>query len=169
MRNTERLADVGIEPSVGSHGDSYDNALAESIIGLFNTEVIRRKGRGGISRRWNSRASTGSTGSNIAGYLGQSATCRRRSMRQAIMSRLQQPDSQNLPSDDPGTIQSPQLRLEILTKLQDADRPCGTLLHGVPPSPLLTANVWVQQGLRHFLFSTRLGTHPLRQRLSRTK
>jgi transposase InsO family protein len=44
MRYTERLADAGIEPSVGSRGDSYDNALAESVIGLFNTEVIRPKG-----------------------------------------------------------------------------------------------------------------------------
>jgi putative transposase len=44
MRYTDRLADVGIEPSVGSRGDSYDNALAESIIGLFKTEVIQRKG-----------------------------------------------------------------------------------------------------------------------------
>ena len=44
MRYTERLADVGIEPSVGSRGDSYDNALAESVIGLFKTEVIRRQG-----------------------------------------------------------------------------------------------------------------------------
>jgi len=44
MRYTERLADAGIEPSVGSRGDSYDNALAESIIGLFKAEVIRRKG-----------------------------------------------------------------------------------------------------------------------------
>jgi transposase InsO family protein len=44
MRYTERLADVGIEPSVGSRGDSYDNALAESVIGLFKTELIRRKG-----------------------------------------------------------------------------------------------------------------------------
>lgn len=37
---TERLADAGIDTSVGSVGDSYDNALAESIIGLFKTEVI---------------------------------------------------------------------------------------------------------------------------------
>jgi transposase InsO family protein len=44
MRYTDRLADAGIEPSVGSRGDSYDNALAESIIGLFKTEVIRRLG-----------------------------------------------------------------------------------------------------------------------------
>jgi transposase InsO family protein len=44
MRYTERLADAGIDPSVGSRGDSYDNALAESVIGLFKTEVIQRKG-----------------------------------------------------------------------------------------------------------------------------
>jgi len=44
IRYTERLAEAGIEPSVGSRGDSYDNALAESVIGLFKTEVIRRQG-----------------------------------------------------------------------------------------------------------------------------
>jgi putative transposase len=44
IRYTERLAEAGIEPSVGSRGDSYDNALAESIIGLFKTEVIRKRG-----------------------------------------------------------------------------------------------------------------------------
>jgi transposase InsO family protein len=44
IRYTERLAAAGIEPSVGSVGDSYDNALAETIIGLYKTEVIRRSG-----------------------------------------------------------------------------------------------------------------------------
>ena len=44
MRYTDRLVDAGIAPSVGSQGDAYDNALAESVIGLFKTEVIRRKG-----------------------------------------------------------------------------------------------------------------------------
>jgi putative transposase len=44
MRYTDRLAEDGIAPSVGSRGDSYDNALAESVIGLFKTEVIRRRG-----------------------------------------------------------------------------------------------------------------------------
>ena len=41
---TERLAEAGIESSVGSVGDSYDNALAETINGLFKTEVIRKRG-----------------------------------------------------------------------------------------------------------------------------
>ncbi len=44
IRYTERLADAGIEPSVGSVGDSYDNALAETINGLFKAEVIHRGG-----------------------------------------------------------------------------------------------------------------------------
>jgi len=44
IRYTERLAEAGIESSVGSVGDSYDNALAECIIGLFKTEVIWRRG-----------------------------------------------------------------------------------------------------------------------------
>ncbi len=44
MRYTERLVEASIDPSVGSRGDSYDNALAESIIGLFKAEVIQRKG-----------------------------------------------------------------------------------------------------------------------------
>jgi len=44
IRYTERLAEAGIERSVGSVGDSYDNALAESVNSLFKTEVIRRRG-----------------------------------------------------------------------------------------------------------------------------
>lgn len=44
FRYTERLAEAGVERSVGSVGDSYDNALAESINGLYKTEVIRRLG-----------------------------------------------------------------------------------------------------------------------------
>jgi putative transposase len=43
IRYTERLATAGIEPSVGSVGDAYDNALAETINGLYKTEVIRRR------------------------------------------------------------------------------------------------------------------------------
>ncbi len=44
IKYTERLAEAGIEPSVGSVGDSYDNALAETINGLFKAEVIHRRG-----------------------------------------------------------------------------------------------------------------------------
>jgi len=44
IKYTERLADAGIDPSVGTVGDSYDNALAESIMGLFKTEVTKLLG-----------------------------------------------------------------------------------------------------------------------------
>jgi putative transposase len=44
IRYTERLAEAGIEPSVGCVGDSYDNALAETINGLYKAEVIYRRG-----------------------------------------------------------------------------------------------------------------------------
>ncbi len=44
IRYTERLAEAGIEPSVGSVRDSYDNALAETINGLYKAEVIHRRG-----------------------------------------------------------------------------------------------------------------------------
>ena len=44
IKYTERLAQAGFEPSVGSKGDSYDNAMAESVIGLYKTEVIKHQG-----------------------------------------------------------------------------------------------------------------------------
>lgn len=44
IRYSERLSQAGVDPSVGSVGDSYDNALAETIIGLFKTEVIHHRG-----------------------------------------------------------------------------------------------------------------------------
>ena len=44
IKYTERLAEAGIEPSVGSVGDSYDNALAETINGLYKAEVVHRRG-----------------------------------------------------------------------------------------------------------------------------
>lgn len=44
IKYTERLAEAGIEPSVGSVGGSYDNALAETINGLYKAEVIHRRG-----------------------------------------------------------------------------------------------------------------------------
>ena len=44
IRYSERLTEIGVEPSTGSVGDSYDNALAETIIGLYKTEVIHHRG-----------------------------------------------------------------------------------------------------------------------------
>jgi putative transposase len=44
IRYTERLAEIGAAPSIGTVGDSYDNSLAESTIGLYKTELIGRHG-----------------------------------------------------------------------------------------------------------------------------
>ena len=44
MKHSERLAEAGIKPSSGSVGDSYDNALAETINGLYKAEVIHHRG-----------------------------------------------------------------------------------------------------------------------------
>jgi putative transposase len=44
IRYTERVAGAGAVSSVGNRGDSYDNALAESVIGLYKTELVRNKG-----------------------------------------------------------------------------------------------------------------------------
>ena len=77
IKHTERLAEVGIEPSVGGVGDSYDNALAETINGLYKAEVIRRRGP------WRSleavelaTPSNGSTGSTTTGCSSPSGTSR---------------------------------------------------------------------------------------------
>ena len=66
IRYTERLAEAGIDPSVGSVGDSYDNALAETIIGLFKTEVIHRRDPWRSSEAVEFAPSNGLTGSTPA-------------------------------------------------------------------------------------------------------
>ena len=73
IKYTERLSEAGIEPSVGSVGDSYDNALAETINGLYKAEVIHRRGpwKPSSSQHW-----YGWTGSTIAGCWSLSATSR---------------------------------------------------------------------------------------------
>jgi putative transposase len=74
IRYTERLAEAGAVTSVGSRGDSYDNALAETIIGLYKTELIRRRGPGRVSTRSSTPPWSGSTGSTTAGCWSPSAT-----------------------------------------------------------------------------------------------
>ena len=92
IKYTERLAEAGIEPSVGSVGDSYDNALAETINGLYKAEVIHRRGS------WRTMEavefathSDGLTGSTIAGCWSLSATSRRSKPRNATTPGWQKP------------------------------------------------------------------------------
>ena len=104
LRYTERLAEAGIEPSVGSVGDSYDNALAEIINGLFKAEVIHRRGpspkaiprrdnprsglKGAASGRSSSPRSDGWTGSTTVVCSSPSATCSLSRPRRATTPRL---------------------------------------------------------------------------------
>lgn len=55
IRHTERLAEPGIEPSVGSKGDSNDNAPAETIKGLYKAELFNRRALRNPRSRWRTR------------------------------------------------------------------------------------------------------------------
>ena len=107
IRYTERLADAGIEPSVGSVGDSYDNALAESIIGLYKTEVIRQRGPWRGIDAVELATLEWSTGSIIDACSNRSATCRRRKRKTSTIGNESRPwwlDSQPGVSGIPGAV-----------------------------------------------------------------
>jgi transposase InsO family protein len=76
IKYTGRLAEAGIEPSVGSVGDSYDNALAETVNGLYKARSSIGVARDAASRLSNIRPPNGSTGSTIGEYSNPSATSR---------------------------------------------------------------------------------------------
>jgi transposase InsO family protein len=81
IRYTQRLAEAGLVASVGSVGDSYDNALAETINGLYKTELIYRQGP------WKNRTLlswqhlNGSTGSTIGGSCPPLETSRQQKLK----------------------------------------------------------------------------------------
>ncbi len=75
------LAEAGIQPSVGAVGSSFDNALAETINGLFKTELIKPAARGAPSTTSSSPPRNGSTGSTIAASTSTAATYPRRRWR----------------------------------------------------------------------------------------
>jgi len=77
IRYSERLAEADIEPSVGSTGDSYDNALAETINGLYKAEIIHRRGPWKTRGRSNWPRWNGCRGSTTTGCSSPSATSRR--------------------------------------------------------------------------------------------
>jgi transposase InsO family protein len=81
IRYTERLADAGAVCSVGSRGDSYDNAMAESVNGLYKTEVIRKQGPWRHSNNSSWRPPDGSSGTTGGAFTAPSAASRRRSLK----------------------------------------------------------------------------------------
>ncbi len=110
IKYTERLAEAGIEPSVGSVGDSYDLALAASIWPLQSRGHPAGAGRGGRSTPSSSRPSDRSTGSTIAGCWSLSATSRRSKPRNATTPGWQKSpwrrDLNKIASGNPGAVHS---------------------------------------------------------------
>ncbi len=114
IKYTERLAEAGIEPSVGSVGVSNDSALAETIKSLFKAEVIHRRGNGAASTPWNMPHSNGLTGSTTAACWDPSATSRQQRPKQTATQiwKLQKwPRSLYQPAfDKPGVVQAERSR-----------------------------------------------------------
>ncbi len=88
VRYTERLAAAGVAPSVGSAGDAYDNALAESMIGVYTAEVIHHAGPPGAgSMMWSTRPWSGSRGSISSACWNRWGTLPRQSSRSSSIAR----------------------------------------------------------------------------------
>jgi len=106
IKYTERLAAAGIEPSVGSVGDSYDNALAETINRLYKAELIHRHGPWRSFEAVEFATSNGWTGSTIAGCWNPEATSLQPKLKTATTlcsNRLPwQRDSNQTPPGNPG-------------------------------------------------------------------
>lgn len=119
IRYSERLAEAGIEPSVGSKGDSYDNALAETINGLYKAELIHRRAP------WKSREAVEMatlewvSWFNHAGYSARLVTSHPPKLKPTIIkgskpSRPFRPDSNQRASTIPGAIHNVQTWLSGL-------------------------------------------------------
>ena len=134
MRYTDRLVDAGIAPSVGSQGAAYDNALAESVIGLFKTEVIRRKGPWRTLEAVELPRWSGWIGSTCGDCWDRSGTSRQPSSRRSTISRLRWPDSTNSVSDVPGTIHD---GIEMLGVVRELVKLRGLTAPPVWPAPTL--------------------------------
>jgi transposase InsO family protein len=108
IRYTERLAEADAVTSVGSRGDSYDNALAETMIGLYKTELIRRRGPWKGIDQVEYATLEWVDWFNHRRLLNQSAISRRRSSRPPTGEGRAQgapADSTNRASDKPGAVQ----------------------------------------------------------------
>jgi transposase InsO family protein len=76
IRYTQRLADTGAVASVGSRGDSYDNAMAEAFNSLYKAELVRNKGPGAAATTSRSPPSSTSTGTTTGAYTANTDTSR---------------------------------------------------------------------------------------------
>jgi transposase InsO family protein len=74
FRFTTHLLEAGIDASIGTVGDALDNALMESTIGLYKTELVKPRGRGVAWPTWNWPPPSGSTGTTRGGFIRRLAT-----------------------------------------------------------------------------------------------
>lgn len=104
-RYTERPAETGVEPSVGSRGDSYDNALAETINGLYKAEVIHWRGPWKSIYVVEPPRSNRSVGSTISDCVTRSVASRQPKLKQTTIAGSRQspciPDKQPAPPPPP--------------------------------------------------------------------
>ena len=128
IRYSERLAEAGIEPSVGSKGDSYDNALAETINGLYKAELIHRRAPWKTKESLELATLDGCPGSIITGCCNPSATSHRPKPKQTTIvnspSRPCRPDSRQRASTNPGAVQG---RLVELLQVVLREHPVGQI------------------------------------------
>jgi transposase InsO family protein len=110
IKYTERLAEAGLEPSVGSVGDSYDNALAETINGLYRPRSSTAAALGVLWKPSSTPRSNGWTGSTTGGFSRRSATSRPPRPKPPTMptwkNSLSQRDSNQIASGVTGAVQS---------------------------------------------------------------
>lgn len=94
IRYGEGLAEIGATPSIGTVGDSYDNALAETVNGYYKAELVRGPAKSGPWKRSmisNSRHWDGCTGTTRSGCTATSGMCLRSSMKKSSMLGLPAP------------------------------------------------------------------------------
>ena len=116
------------------------NALAESVIGVYKTEVIRRKGPWRTLEAVEFATLTWVDWFNTRRLLGPLGTFHQQSSRRSTMSRLRWPDSTNSVSDVPGTIHFEETReLDFSFGVGDVARFRGNLFTSAGPSPRFTA------------------------------
>lgn len=89
IRYSERLGEAGINPSVGNTGNAYDNALAETINGLYKTEVIHRRAPGRPRPPWNWPRWNGCLGLTISACWARSVISRRPKPKSDTIDNLQ--------------------------------------------------------------------------------
>ena len=163
MRYLDRLADAGIAPSVGSRGDSYDNALAESVIGPFKTEVIQRRGPWRHAEAVEIATLAWVDWFNTQGLLEPIGHVRRQNTKCGTMSRPRWPDSHNALFGKAGTVQSGPIARRLAGRCAWPCAPPASVLHDMSASykyGIVDRTQGLETGSKRFK-ATLLGSTPV--------